>query len=54
MGILELQVCRVLQDSEGHQVRRDDMVNLEILDHPDLQALLEKHWGTMPQHWQPC
>jgi hypothetical protein len=54
MGILELQVCRVLQDSEGHQVRRDDMVSLEIQDHPDLQALLEKHWGMMPQHWQPC
>jgi hypothetical protein len=42
MGILELQVCQVLQDSEGHQVRRDDMVSLEILDHLDLQVLPEK------------
>jgi hypothetical protein len=54
MGILEPQVCWVLQDSEGHQVRRDDTVSLEIPDHPDLQVLLEKHWGMMPQPWQPC
>jgi hypothetical protein len=54
MGILELQVCQVLQDREGRQVRRDDMVSLEILDHLDLRVLLERHWDMMQQHWQPC